>query len=127
MLVIVREEDEPGVERLVGLPVQALVATEDEPGDLLRSVCAVLDGRSWLSPVLSGRLAGLRRASGKADGVGARVSLTARQREIFELLREGVARGDTARRLNVSAFTVDVHRRQIEKKLGKSWRTSGCE
>jgi DNA-binding CsgD family transcriptional regulator len=44
-------------------------------------------------------------------------NLSAREREIFDLLLEGVSPKEIAQKLNISYFTVDFHRRNLYKKL----------
>jgi DNA-binding NarL/FixJ family response regulator len=46
------------------------------------------------------------------------VHLTARQREILLLVKEGLPSKGIARRLNISEKTVDVHKHQLRRKLG---------
>jgi DNA-binding NarL/FixJ family response regulator len=43
--------------------------------------------------------------------------LTAREREILQLLAEGLTAKDIATRLELSVYTVDAHRGRIMKKL----------
>ena len=45
-------------------------------------------------------------------------SLTAREREVLQLLAEGLVAKEVATALDVSVFTVDAHRGRIMKKLG---------
>jgi DNA-binding NarL/FixJ family response regulator len=52
------------------------------------------------------------------------VSLSAREREVYDLLCEGLANGDIARRLFISPATVKVHVRHIYDKLGIRSRTA---
>ncbi|MGQ9365719.1 LuxR C-terminal-related transcriptional regulator [Azospirillum sp. ST 5-10] len=53
-----------------------------------------------------------------AAGVGAEAGLTGREREILELLREGLSNKLIARRLNVSEVTVKSHLCHVFRKLG---------
>jgi len=122
VIAIVSREETLAVRSLVELPVAGLVAGDDQPADLVRAVAAVLAGRAWLSPELSAMVVALTNGRGGSSRERLRVSLSPRQREIVELFRSGVSRGDIARKLNVSPFTVDFHRRQIERKLGRGWR-----
>ena len=56
--------------------------------------------------------------SREEDAVAARVnSLSPREREIYELLGQGLATKEIARRLDISRRTVDVHRSNIARKL----------
>jgi DNA-binding NarL/FixJ family response regulator len=48
----------------------------------------------------------------------AEVHLTARQREVLLLIKEGLPSKGIARRLSISEKTVDVHKHQLRRKLG---------
>lgn len=48
----------------------------------------------------------------------AEVRLTARQREVLLLVKEGLPSKSIARRLRISEKTVDVHKHQLRRKLG---------
>ena len=55
--------------------------------------------------------------SGK-DGPLAEIPLTPRQREVIQLLAEGLTTKDIGRRLKRSPRTIDFHRRRIMQRLG---------
>jgi DNA-binding NarL/FixJ family response regulator len=54
----------------------------------------------------------------RLSGAPAEVRLTARQREILLLVKEGLPSKGIARRLSISEKTVDVHKHQLRRKLG---------
>ena len=59
------------------------------------------------------------RESKEEEVIGARVdSLSPREREIYDLLGQGLATKEIARHLGISRRTVDVHRSNIARKLG---------
>jgi two-component system, NarL family, response regulator FusR len=60
----------------------------------------------------------VRDALVKSDGDAALESLSAREREIFVMLLEGLSTKEIARSLFLSAKTVDAHRLHINRKLG---------
>lgn len=89
---------------------------------LLEAVRTVLQGRPWVSPRLSARLVNrqLRRnpaARREAEG-GAEATLSLRELQVLELLREGKTTKEIASILNLSNRTVDIHRANLKKKLG---------
>lgn len=89
---------------------------------LLAAVHAVLQGNTWTSPRLSARLVNrhLRRnpvARREAQG-GVEASLSLRELQVLELLREGKTTKQIASALNLSNRTVDIHRANLKKKLG---------
>jgi len=81
--------------------------------DLLRAVRAVARGEGFLSPEVSRTvLDDYQRTEDPFD------SLTAREREVLQMLAEGKVAKEIATALDVSVYTVDAHRGRIMKKLG---------
>jgi DNA-binding NarL/FixJ family response regulator len=93
---------------------RAFVLTDggiDEMGSALR---AVADGHVYLSPAVEDRvISSLDRASVAPAGV-----LSAREREVLQLIAEEKSTREIAGILGVSAKTVETHRQHIMKKLG---------
>ena len=81
--------------------------------ELVTAIRAVADGQSYLSPAVASTVLHDYRAH-VGDALG---RLTAREREILQLLAEGMTAKDIARRLEISAYTVDAHRTRIMRKL----------
>ncbi len=83
--------------------------------ELLKAADSVLKGRIYITPGLSGKsFAGFADLSKAA----ASLRLTAREREILQLIAEGRAAKEMAYLLNISAKTVAFHRENIKRKLG---------
>lgn len=81
--------------------------------DLLKAVRAVARGEGFLSPAVSRTVLDDYQQH-MADPLDL---LTAREREILQLLAEGLTAKDIAARLDLSVYTVDAHRGRIMKKL----------
>ena len=90
--------------------------------ELTNAVRTVLAGRVYLSP----RVAGLvvegfvtdRAAAQGIPAAGVFARLTAREREVLQLMAEGKATKEVAQALSVSVKTAETHRRSIMEKLG---------
>jgi DNA-binding NarL/FixJ family response regulator len=81
--------------------------------DLLRAVRAVVAGDAFLSPEISRTvLDDYQQIQDPFD------SLTARERQVMQMLAEGKVAKEIAAELDVSIYTVDAHRGRIMKKLG---------
>ncbi len=80
------------------------------------AVRAVFRGESYLSPAISAHVVAeyTRLAQAEDQSVPA---LTPRQREVLQLIAEGLSTKAIARRLSISAKTVDVHRSQLMERL----------
>jgi DNA-binding NarL/FixJ family response regulator len=94
-----------------GYVVKTAASTE-----LLRAIRAVMQGQSYLCPEVA---AGVMRASTEdpPHGAGRRLELTRREREVLKLLAEGQRTAGIAARMHLAPTTVDVHRRNLMRKL----------
>lgn len=90
--------------------------------ELERALRAVRRGERWLSPAVSRHLLDeylrLVRNQPPAPEIHSGLGLlTARQREILQLIAEGRSTREIAERLSVSTKTVETHRNQIMERL----------
>lgn len=95
---------------------------EAAPAELERAIKALVQGEIYLSPavskqVIKGYVQGL---AGKDGGQSSYEKLTARQREVLQLIAEEHTSKEIAARLNVSVKTVETYRAQLMKQLGVS-------
>jgi two-component system, NarL family, response regulator NreC len=81
--------------------------------DLLRAIRSVAQGDGFLSPEVSKTV--LEEYQQVADPFDL---LTAREREVLQMLAEGKVAKEIATLLDISVYTVDAHRGRIMKKLG---------
>ncbi|WP_185823836.1 response regulator transcription factor [Xanthomonas sp. SI] len=85
--------------------------------ELLRAIQQVSNDQLYISPGLSQSLVSeYRRPQG--DAVSAYTLLTSREREIVQLLSEGLSTKEIAARLHISVKTIGTHREHIMLKLG---------
>jgi DNA-binding NarL/FixJ family response regulator len=108
-----------------GLALQAGAAgflyKDVDPDALVRAIRSVHDGQTVLAPEAAGLLAA--RPAGGARGIGA---LTARERDVLELLAAGHSNREIARTLHVSEKTVKTHVSAVLAKLGVADRTQAA-
>lgn len=71
----------------------------------------------YLSPGVTGAVVRNYVRGLSQDGVSEVVSLTPREREVLQLVAEGLTTRDIASKLGVGAKTVETHRRQVMEKL----------
>ena len=93
--------------------------------DLQRAVRAVAGGDAWLDPSVTARVLtiyrdapGARAAAGASSGDPALASLTAREREVLELIATGLTNDEIAERLVLGVGTIKTHVNHIFLKLG---------
>ena len=93
---------------------------KDAPGEeLIRATRAVAEGDGWLDPAVTARVLDAYRTSRARDGAARRriEQLTAKEREVLELVATGATNNEVAERLVVSEATVKSHIGHIFTKL----------
>jgi two-component system NarL family response regulator len=83
--------------------------------ELVRAVRAVAAGQGYFSPEIAGALADELRD--RPRGIGNQ-PLARREREVLRLIAQGVRSPAIAEQMQVSVGTIEVHRRNIMRKLG---------
>jgi DNA-binding NarL/FixJ family response regulator len=100
--------------------VSGFVLKDATVEQFVETITAVADGNSVLPPMLAGTLfthvAAQAMARGKR-GTKAAVKMTAREREVIELIAEGLSNKEIAERLHIATHTVKSHVHNILEKL----------
>jgi two-component system NarL family response regulator len=107
--------DKRFVTAMVRAGASAYVTKSAAGTELVRAIRAVAAGQGYFSPEIAGALVSEMRdraASGQSP------PLARREREVLRLIAEGLRSPGIAERLNVTVGTVEVHRRNIMRKLG---------
>ena len=92
----------------------AYVAKSAAGTELVRAIRAVAAGQGYFSPEIAGALAAEVRDL-QSDGTE---SLGRREREVLRMIADGMRTHMIAAELQVSVGTIEVHRRNIMRKLG---------
>ena len=87
--------------------------------ELCHAVSTVSDGKTYLSPAIADTVVKEYISSAASQSSPAALSheLTGREREVLQLLAEGLSTREIGQRLFVSESTINTHRRQIMEKL----------
>lgn len=122
VLMLTMQDEAVYAEKALALGAAGYLAKDCVQEHLAEAVRQVLAGQSWISPRLKAVLVNrqLRRneAARRAAEGGPEASLSLRELQVLELLREGRTTKEIAARLNLSHRTVDIHRANLKKKLG---------
>jgi DNA-binding NarL/FixJ family response regulator len=102
------------VESMLAAGAKAYVLKDSPFEEYVSALRAVADGHSYLSSMVADTLV-RGFVEGRAQEQG---PLSAREREVLQLIAEGFPTSEIARKLHISTKTVDTHRRQIMGKLG---------
>lgn len=116
----VSDTDEQGVIAWAEAGVSGLLARDVDVDDVAQAVGTTADGGTVCSPRLAALL--LRRAARTAEDRPVASPLTSREREIAELLEEGLSNKEIAARLQIELPTVKNHVHSILTKLKASRR-----
>ncbi|WP_149193405.1 response regulator [Luteimonas suaedae] len=113
VIVVSVLEDGPMPKRLIEAGASGYVGKGGDAGELLRAVRSVSAGKRYLSSSIAQNLA----LSG-LDGVESPFDmLSARELEIAMLLMQGLRQEQIAKRLSVSAKTINTHKTRMFDKL----------
>ena len=85
--------------------------------ELVQAIRSVIEGKQYLSPKIAGIVIESYRRALSKDQLSRAPELTAREREVLQLVAEGETSKRIAGLLYVSAKTVDAHRQNIMAKL----------
>jgi len=113
ILVLSMHKDVVYVRETLRAGAKGYLLKESIDQDLLRAVRAVANGDGFLSPEVSGTI--LKDYQQVEDPFD---QLTAREREVLQMLAEGKVAKEVAAVLEISVYTVDAHRGRIMRKLG---------
>ena len=118
VVVLSMHTDETYVMRALRSGAKAYLLKSSAETDLIQAVRAVRAGQSFFSPEVSRMLLeDYVRQMGQKGVEDSYDLLTAREREILQLVAEGRANKDVAAHLNLSLHTVETHRTKVLQKL----------
>jgi DNA-binding NarL/FixJ family response regulator len=96
---------------------RGFVCKDAAVSDLAAAIRAVARGETFLSPGLMRSVLGRRAAVNGTAAAAFGPALTAREREMLQLLAAGQSTKEVARELRVSVKTAETHRRNMMEKL----------
>lgn len=109
--------DDPQLLTADSLNPEGMVLKTSDPALLLECIEEVRSGGKWIDPEIAERT---KQAKDKASRAP---SLTPRERELIELVRQGLRNRDVAAKLGVTEGTVKVYLHAIFDKVGVDNRT----
>ena len=118
VVILSVHSDESYILRALKAGARGYLLKDSAESDLIQAVRAVAAGKAFFSPAVSKVLAEdyirQMRHRGLEDPYDL---LTARERELLQLIAEGKSAKEIAALLNLSAHTVDTHRGNLMQKL----------
>ena len=118
IVILSMHSDESYVLRALKVGAKGYLLKDSAEGDLIDAIKAVHQGKTFFSPEISKMLVEdyIReiRTRGTEDSYDL---LTSREREILQLLAERKSNKEIAQVLNLSIYTIETHRRNLQEKL----------
>lgn len=118
IIILSMYQDKILVERAFANGARGYLLKESATGEIIAAIREVHQGRYYLSPRISGFLVEGFLNPKNQDGEKLDAELTNRQRQVLQLIADGMTEKEIAGELNISANTVHVHKNTIMKKLG---------
>lgn len=120
VVMLTHHEGESFVEQALQAGADGYLSKDSDPAELALAISAVCRGDPYVSPkVASGLVEGLRGRKDAAVPAPTRVgTLTAREREVFQMLALGKSNKEVASALKMSLGTAKKHRENLQRKLG---------
>jgi DNA-binding NarL/FixJ family response regulator len=117
IIILSMHTSEDYIARAIRAGVSGYLLKTADPVELELALRAAVARQMYLSPAVSKQLVeDYARRIGPQDSL--EEQLTARQREILQLIAEGKATKDIALVLNLSVKTVETHRKDLMERLG---------
>jgi DNA-binding NarL/FixJ family response regulator len=121
ILILTVYDSDPLIRQTLEAGAQGYVLKSDAGRDLVSAVDALRRNKTFFTPkvaqmVLEGYL-GRPSKTNEDDSNKVGLRLTARQRQILQLLAEGKSSKEVAAALNISVKTVETHRANIMRRL----------
>ena len=118
IIILSMHSDEGYVLRALKAGARGYVLKDSAENGLIETIKAVSAGKAFFSPEISKILVeDYVREMKKRGAEDSYELLTSREREILHMLAEGKSNKDIATVLNLSLYTVETHRRNLQDKL----------
>jgi two-component system, NarL family, response regulator NreC len=119
IIILTMHADESYLLRALNVGVKGYLLKESAEEDLLLAIRAVANGKPFFSRAINETLLEDYMRMLKQQGLSDTFDLlTAREKEVLQLLAEGKTNKEVAQLLDVSPYTVESHRTNLMQKLG---------
>ncbi|MAE95301.1 MAG: hypothetical protein CL910_11625 [Deltaproteobacteria bacterium] len=109
--------DRPYIQSAVNLGADGYVLKNGRVGEVVSAVRAVTRGGSYFSPPVAKKIVEQLRTPERGSSEPFSI-LSSREREVLQLIAEGLSAKEIASELGISTKTVEAHRTSVMRKLG---------
>jgi len=113
ILVVTMNEEPDTIRELMQTGVHGILPKNTGKAELLLAIDEVINGNSYYSQRITRQLANAYRNQQKEDW-----QLTKREKEVLQLIYEGLSTAQMAEKLFISAYTIETHRKNLFVKSG---------
>lgn len=117
MVAFSGDSDRHAIIEILDAGAKGFVATTSSIDELIAAVRAAAAGRVYLCQTAAGEMMASVRKFRAGDG-SVRGALGGREEQVLRLVADGFSSKEIARNLQIAPSTVDVHRRNIMRKVG---------
>jgi DNA-binding NarL/FixJ family response regulator len=117
VIILSMHVDDEYVRRALVAGAAGYLLKNSDRSELEMALRAVARGESWLAPEVSSRVVAAYTRGDKPAASGTLELLTRRQREVLQLIAEGLSTKEIASRLDLSVKTVETHRAELMERL----------
>ncbi len=119
IIILSMHQDDEYVLQALRSGAMGYVLKESTPTELAQAIHDVVQGERYLSRKLNNSLISLMvKQSQEKTPAGSYEQLSDREREVLQLVAEGLSSAEIARRLSISRRTVETHRASLMHKMG---------
>jgi two-component system NarL family response regulator len=117
MVAFSGESDRHAIIEILDAGAKGYVATTSSIDELIAAIRAAAAGRVYLCQTAAGEMMASVRKFRAGDGL-VRGALGGREEQVLRLIADGLSSKEIARNLQIAPSTVEVHRRNIMRKVG---------
>jgi DNA-binding NarL/FixJ family response regulator len=118
IVILTMHKSEEFVKRALSVGVKGYVLKDNALEDLIACIQAVHEGKAFLSQSVTQLVVDEFVKNLKDKDSGQQETISAREREVLQLLAEGKSNKEISGALSLSVKTVETHRANIMRKLG---------
>lgn len=117
ILALTMHSEESYITKMIDVGVHGYVLKDSNLEDLSTAITTILEGKPYYSNDVSAIMINSLMNKDKKKGNNELNNLTDREVQIIDLITEGFKSSDIAKELELSTRTIEVHRRNLMKKL----------
>jgi len=120
VLILTMHENEEYITEALRSGVSGYLLKKSAPRDLITAIQLAYKGESFLSPAISTKVINRfirQNTASESESIDSEISLTTREREVVQLIAEGLTNKEIAGNLGISIKTVKNHRSNLMEKL----------